>query len=406
VRKRADTGKIEIRWREGGRHRSRSFTNERDAISFRAKVQRARERGEAVDDASGRIRLTEFVEGEWWPEHVETLAPKTQLEYDAMWRRHIRKRLGGYRLRELTPAVVDRYRGELVKAGIGAPTIRKALSIVQGALTLAVLRGNIATNPVKAVKKPRAPRKRQVRPLAPAKVERIRAALLRADRRLDALLICVMAYAGLRPGEALALRWRDVAARVLTIEGAVSLGEEKDTKTGEPRTVELWAPLADDLERAWEAVSEPPEDALIFPRADGRCWTDTDFRNWRKRVYYETLDALGLERARPYDLRHSFASLLIHAGRSVAQVARQMGNRPSMTADTYAHVFDDLGDERVGPADLIYAARDAESVRAEDAALEVVESTDESEPAQKAKALFRTRTGDPLLTMEVLYQLS
>jgi integrase len=166
------------------------------------------------------------------------------------------------------------------------------------------------------------------------------------------------------------------------------------------------SPLADDLERAWQACGEPAEDELIFPRSKGGCWTDSDYRNWKKRVYYDTLDALGLKRTRPYELRHSFASLLIHAGKSVAHVARQMGNRPSMTADTYAHVFDDLGDERMSPEGLIYAARDAELVRGEDAGLGVVEEPDESEPAQEAEALFRTRTGDPLLTMEVLYQLS
>jgi integrase len=47
----------------------------------------------------------------------------------------------------------------------------------------------------------------------------------------DATLISVLGYAGLRPGEALGLRWGDVRERTLLIQRAISLGEESDTKT-------------------------------------------------------------------------------------------------------------------------------------------------------------------------------
>jgi hypothetical protein len=46
--------------------------------------------------------------------------------------------------------------------------------------------------------------------------------------------------------------------------------------------------------------------------------------------------------ARPYNLRHSFVSLLIHEGRSVVEVAQQAGHSPTMTLDVYAHVFDEF----------------------------------------------------------------
>jgi integrase len=47
---------------------------------------------------------------------------------------------------------------------------------------------------------------------------------------------------------------------------------------------------------------------------------------------------------RPYDLRHSFASLLLHEGRSPVYVAKQLGNRPAVTMRTYIHVMDELED--------------------------------------------------------------
>src|SRR5260370_571255 len=78
------------------------------------------------------------------------------------------------------------------------------------------------------VRKTQVPRGAEVRPLAPSTIEAMRAA---ATTR-DAVLLAVLAYAGLRPGEALALRWGDVRERTLLVERALSLGAEKGTKTG------------------------------------------------------------------------------------------------------------------------------------------------------------------------------
>lgn len=63
----------------------------------------------------------------------------------------------------------------------------------------------------------------------------------------DATLISVLAYTGLRPGEALGLRWGDVRERTLLVQRSISLGEEADTKTRQHRTVRLLAPLASDV---------------------------------------------------------------------------------------------------------------------------------------------------------------
>jgi integrase len=66
-----------------------------------------------------------------------------------------------------------------------------------------------------------------VAPLAPLVIERMRAQL----GQRDALLLSLMGYQGLRPGEALALRDDSVRERTLLVDRAVSFGEEKATKT-------------------------------------------------------------------------------------------------------------------------------------------------------------------------------
>jgi integrase len=61
------------------------------------------------------------------------------------------------------------------------------------------------------------------------------------------------------------------------------------------------------------------------PGLGGGPWGKTTYDNWRKRAFDRACKAIGLCGARPYDLRHSFASLLLHEGRSVTSVARQLG---------------------------------------------------------------------------------
>ena len=51
---------------------------------------------------------------------------------------------------------------------------------------------------------------------------------------------------------------------------------------------------------------------------------------------------VGLEHTRPYDLRHSFASLLLHEGRHVIYVARQLGHDARLTLTRYGHTIDEL----------------------------------------------------------------
>ena len=58
-----------------------------------------------------------------------------------------------------------------------------------------------------------------------------------------------------------------------------------------------------------------------------------------------------------YDLRHSFASLLLAGGRLVIDVADQLGHAPTLTLDTYGHVMRELEGVRQSPDEAIAAAR-------------------------------------------------
>jgi integrase len=129
-------------------------------------------------------------------------------------------------------------------------------------------------------------------------------------------------------------------------------------KTASRRTVRLVDPLAADL-REWRMASgRPGDDRPVIPRAsDGEIMSAKSFNVWRSDVFVPALDRANLDRARPYDLRHSFASLLLDEGRSVIYVARQ-GHDARHTLGTYGHVIDELDEQpRLSAEAAIRAAR-------------------------------------------------
>jgi integrase len=133
-------------------------------------------------------------------------------------------------------------------------------------------------------------------------------------------------------------------------------GSLKRTKTGQIRSVRLMAPLREDLE-AWH--NGAAADELVFPTRFGTGWDEDDWCNWRDRIYKPAAAAAGLKGTRPYDLRHSAASLWLHEGRTIIEVATWMGHSGQMALSTYLHVMSDTGDERVSAEATIRAAREA-----------------------------------------------
>jgi integrase len=213
--------------------------------------------------------------------------------------RWVRPYAGQVRLADLGTRRVAEWRSLIVAKGCASTQANHALSVLSAALGSAVANGELPSNPCARVK--RIPvRVRRPRVLSPLEVETGIAAMRMHDR----VLVELLCYGGLRPGEALALRWEDVRDGLLIIDRSYSYGELKDTNTHQRRTVDLVAPLAEDLAAlrpAW-----PARDALVVANASGGF---VDLHNWRRRVWKR-----AFSESSPYDGRHSLASLLLHEG--------------------------------------------------------------------------------------------
>jgi integrase len=242
--------------------------------------------------------------------------------------------------------------------GAAAPTVNRALGVLQGVFHWAVEWRRLAWNPVVGTRRLTHTRAATIDARTPETVEAIRA---RLDQQ-NATLVSVLAYEGLRPGEAYALVWGDVLddrgwrRKRLLVQRAISGDEVTTPKSQRAREPELFAPVARELAELHLAQGRPGPDRLVFPDATGG---HLRRQNWRRRVWIPALQRAGVAYFRSYDLRHTCATLLLYEGRTLNEVAEHLGHAdPGFTARTYAHVMRDAARRRRVPiAQAIGTAR-------------------------------------------------
>ena len=161
-------------------------------------------------------------------------------------------------------------------------------------------------------------------------------------RQRDALIVSILAYAGLRPGELRALPWEDCART----RSSFSTRPTPTARASRRRTASV-APsacsaLAQDIREHRLAMGRPPEATLILLDDDGRPWDKNAWQIWRADRWAPACQAVGLDPVpRPYDLRHSFASLLLAEGKQPIWCAKQLGHTLAVFLSTYAHLVAD-----------------------------------------------------------------
>jgi hypothetical protein len=165
--------RYEVRWRDGGVQRSRTFDLRRDADAFERELKRRLAMGAHAPAEPSRELLGDYLL-RWWEQESPRLKPSSRRGWRSLLNRWILPHLGAVRLRDLGVARVRQWRAEIQAGGCSNSAANRALAALSSALSAAVDDDLIPTNPcfrLKALPEARARR----RPIPPLDLERIRA---------------------------------------------------------------------------------------------------------------------------------------------------------------------------------------------------------------------------------------
>jgi integrase len=181
--------------------------------------------------------------------------------------------------------------------------------------------------------------------------------------RHDAAIILVAAFTGMRRGEVISLRWREVdfVASSVHICESVGAGVDSTPKSRRSRTVTMAPQVAQVLARlAPLDAKHSPE--LVFPGTFAGRKLDADALSKR---FIAIRDHAGLRPLTFHDLRHTFASLLARAGESATLIQAEAGHASLRTTERYMHHRPRREDaERFGKAFAVQAGEEQQSRRA------------------------------------------
>jgi integrase len=169
---------------------------------------------------------------------------------------------------------------------------------------------------------------------------------------LDRALYRTAAMTGLRSGELIALRWRDVdwPASAIRVRSNYVCGEFGSPKSKRStRSVPMADQVAGELERYYQASGEPAEGELVFPspKSGGPLDKSAALRRMRRALKAARLD----EGHRFHDLRHTFGTAMAAAGVPMRTLQEWMGHRDIQTTQRYADYA-----PRTRDAELVAAA--------------------------------------------------
>lgn len=351
IRKRSDRP---APWRAGyrgpdGREHSGTFGRKVDAERWLRDELQKLDRGLWVDPSAGAVRFDEYAE-EWFRGLV--LKPKTIAGYRSLLDSRILPTLGAVELRRINPDFLRAWVAAMAADGLSASRMGQAKRVVSAVLAQAVNDGLIGRNPTDTVKVPKT-RERDQRYLTAEQVTDLADAV---DQRMGggAQLVKLLAYGGLRWGEAVALRANnvDVLRRQVHVRESATLVNGTlvwgSPKSHRSRTIVMPAFLINEMAPTLSGSD------LVFTSSTGRPLRSPNFL---RRVWKPAVAELSLGDLVPHDLRHTAASLAISAGASVKAVQRMLGHSSAqITLDRYTHLFEDDLESLAESMDAHYSA--------------------------------------------------
>jgi integrase len=289
------------------------------------------------DPDDGKLTVEQWGE-RWFAAASPELKPKTRALYSGLIRLWINPRLGSYLVRDVRPITVAEWIAGLRKAKLSASRIRTAYRVFAQIMQSAADNDLILMTPCRGIKLPRLPEP-EPRILTDAEVER----LVSATKAPHDLLVKLLVFAGLRIGEAFALRRSDVDVDggCITIDESLAEISGKqifDTpKNHQVRRITLPAFLVRDLARHLDRNVGKAGSALLFV---GRTGKALHYNAWRTAHFDPAVESAGLKDVTPHALRATHATWVADRHGVMAAAARLGHSNASVTTRHYARAVD------------------------------------------------------------------
>jgi len=344
----AGTGKEKRKWVSAGPRRS-------DAEKLVTDLVKRRNQGVSV--ATEKLSLGEYLTERWLPIQESQLRKSTFDSYRRNIELHVLPPLAKMPLEKLTAGDLDAlYASLLVRGrkaatrtgdGLAPKTVRSIHLVLHKALADAERKGLVIRNVAALADPPKVGARKQIE-IKAWTADRLDVFLEAIEPHRLSPAFHLAAYTGMRRGEVLGLRWKDLdldANRLSVRQALVSVAYEmhiSDVKTGSGRrTIDIEDETVEVL-RAWRKAREAEaggpigDEALVFTKADGS-WIHPD-------VFSQTFDRVVARIDVPeitlHDLRHTHATLLLQAAVSVKVVCERLGHsNPAFTMSVYQHVL-------------------------------------------------------------------
>jgi integrase len=341
-----------------GERRQRSkggFATKRDAQTYLEKTVHTVHTGEYVEPA--RMTLAEYLLERWLPAIETSIRPSTFDSYTRQLKLHVIPYLGRVQLQQLSVDHLDRLYAELIKhgredgkGGLSPKTIHYLHTTLHKALRDAVRKQLLNRNVADAADPPRTSQagNHEMQTWNPEQVRTFLAAL-RGHRLEAAYLLAVTT--GMRRGEVLGLRWRDIDFKQARLAVRQTLGHVNYKLTfGAPKTMRSRRTISLDpatlaalsnhrarqrAERTALGAAYSDQD-LVFAKIDGSP-THPDYFS---QCFDRTVAKLPVPRIRLHDLRHTHATLGLRAGVPAKIMSERLGHaNVGFTLDVYTHVI-------------------------------------------------------------------
>jgi integrase len=282
--------------------------------------------------------------------------PTTLDNYRAILRSHLLPRFGEDAVSGVKKSDIEAFMTALTKAGKAARTRSGIFKLLSQVFTFAQRHGWCEENPCRSVRRPQVRECSEIRFLNQEELEALIAAVNVSDGPFgptDRAIFLTAAMTGMRQGELLALRWRDVDwdAKRIRVRRNYTRGHWSTPKSrsGE-RAVPLSGRVEEELRAHHRRSRFSGEDDLVFasPLSGEVLLHSPLVRRFKK-----ALKAAGVRPTRFHDLRHTFGTRIAAAGVPMRVLQEWMGHRDYRTTLIYADY--EPGDEESGLVDAAFS---------------------------------------------------